>query len=63
MLKYRYDGCHNAHSDATDRRERIPPLENGDNLTADEFRRRYEAMPEPVRAELIGRIVYMLARQ
>ena len=25
---------------------RIPPLQNGDRLTRDEFERRYEAMPE-----------------
>jgi Uma2 family endonuclease len=37
----------------------IPPLENGDRLTRDEFRRRYEAMPENVKAELIRGIVYM----
>ena len=40
-------------------REAIPPLENGDHLKADEFRRRYQAMPENVRAELIGGIVFM----
>lgn len=40
-------------------RERVPPLENGDHLKADEFRRRYAAMPENVRAELIGGIVFM----
>ena len=38
---------------------RIPPLENGDRLTRAEFHRRYEAMPENVRAELIEGIVYM----
>ncbi len=37
----------------------IPPLENGDRLTRAEFHRRYEAMPENVRAELIEGIVYM----
>ncbi|MGL6096010.1 MAG: Uma2 family endonuclease, partial [Fimbriiglobus sp.] len=35
-----------------------PPLANGDHLTAAEFRRRYEAMPN-VRAELIEGVVYM----
>ncbi len=39
--------------------EPIPPLENGDNLTSAEFLRRYEAMPEGTRAELINGIVYM----
>ena len=37
----------------------IPPLENGDRLTREEFHRRYEAMPENVKAELIGGVVYM----
>ena len=44
---------------APEDRDFIPPLENGDNLKADEFRRRYEAMPPNTRAELIGGIVYM----
>lgn len=39
--------------------ERIPKLRNGDHLTADEFLRRYHAMPELKKAELIGGIVYM----
>ena len=39
--------------------DRIPPLENGDNLDADEFLRRYEAMPEECDAELVEGIVYM----
>ena len=37
----------------------IPPLENGDRLTREEFHRRYEAMPENVKAELIKGVVYM----
>lgn len=37
----------------------IPPLENGDRLTREEFHRRYEAMPENVKAELINGVVYM----
>jgi Uma2 family endonuclease len=37
----------------------IPPLENGDKLDQKTFHARYEAMPENVRAELIGGIVYM----
>src|SRR3954454_18329449 len=36
----------------------IPPLENGDQLTPEEFLRRYEAMPEDCRAELIEGVVY-----
>jgi Uma2 family endonuclease len=38
-----------------------PLLENGDRLTRDEFERRYAAMPEGVKAELIEGIVYMAA--
>lgn len=34
-------------------------LENGDHLTASEFLRRYEGMPEVKKAELVGGIVYM----
>ena len=37
----------------------IPPLERGDSLGAIEFLRRYEAMPEVKKAELIEGIVYM----
>jgi Uma2 family endonuclease len=37
----------------------IPPLENGDRLTRAEFLRRWEAMPELQRAELIEGIVFM----
>ena len=36
-----------------------PPLENGDHLTCEEFHRRYEAMPENVKAELIEGVVFM----
>ncbi|MBI4584473.1 MAG: Uma2 family endonuclease [Planctomycetes bacterium] len=39
--------------------ERVPPLESGDRLSREEFERRYEAMPENVRAELIEGIVYV----
>ncbi len=39
--------------------ERVPPLENGDRLTRLEFERRYEAMPELRKAELIEGVVYM----
>lgn len=38
---------------------KVPPLENGDNLTVAEFERRYEAMPELKKAELINGIVYI----
>jgi Uma2 family endonuclease len=37
----------------------LPPLENGDKLTRVEFERRYHAMPEVKKAELIEGIVYM----
>ena len=37
----------------------IPTLDSGDRLTQKEFHRRYEAMPEHVRAELINGVVYM----
>src|SRR5207253_2363767 len=38
---------------------KIPALEPGDRLTRDEFERRYEAMPNLKKAELIEGIVYM----
>jgi hypothetical protein len=38
---------------------RILPLENGDRLTVAEFERRYEAMPELKKAELINGVVYI----
>jgi Uma2 family endonuclease len=37
----------------------VPKLENGDRLTRAEFERRYEAMPELKKAELIEGIVYI----
>lgn len=37
----------------------VPPLENGDRLTREEFHRRYEVMPENVKAELIEGVVFM----
>ncbi|NEP45854.1 MAG: Uma2 family endonuclease, partial [Okeania sp. SIO2H7] len=39
--------------------KKLPPLENGDRLTRREFERRYEAMPEVKKAELIEGVVYM----
>ena len=36
-----------------------PPLENGDHLTRPEFERRYDAMPNVKKAELIEGVVYM----
>ncbi|MFO1430825.1 MAG: Uma2 family endonuclease [Candidatus Competibacteraceae bacterium] len=37
----------------------IPPLENGDRLTRAEFERRYHALPQIKKAELIEGTVYM----
>jgi hypothetical protein len=37
----------------------VPPLRNGDHLTREEFHRRYEAMGEGTRAELVEGIVYV----
>jgi hypothetical protein len=39
----------------------VPPLENGDRLSRHEFERRYEAVAEGCKAELIEGIVYMAA--
>jgi Uma2 family endonuclease len=39
----------------------IPPLRNGDHLDRIEFERRYEAMPEGTKAELVDGVVYMAA--
>src|SRR5262249_28646800 len=39
----------------------IPPLENGDRLTRDEFERRYAAMPHLKKAELLEGVVHMPA--
>ena len=37
----------------------IPPLEEGDHLTRDEFERRYDAMPHLKKAELIEGVVHV----
>jgi Uma2 family endonuclease len=37
----------------------VPPLENGDRLTRDEFERRYSAMPRLKKAELIEGVVHL----
>ena len=39
--------------------QRVPPLRNGDVLTRVEFERRYLAMPELKKAELIDGVVYL----
>ncbi len=41
--------------------ESLPALEPGDHLDQPAFHARYEAMPEDVKAELIGGVVYMPA--
>jgi len=41
------------------RSETVPPLENGDRLTREEFERRYAAMPRVKKAELIEGVVHM----
>ena len=40
-------------------KQTIPPLENGDRLTRAEFERRYDAMPQLKKAELIEGVVHM----
>ncbi len=40
-------------------REVIPPLVDGERLTRDEFERRYDAMPDLKKAELIEGVVHM----
>jgi hypothetical protein len=37
----------------------IPPLEDGDRLTRDEFMRRFEAMPDLKKAELVDGVVHV----
>jgi Uma2 family endonuclease len=39
--------------------QKIPPLENGDRLSREEFERRYEAMPGLKKAELIEGVVQL----
>jgi Uma2 family endonuclease len=48
-----------ATSIASPEQEPVQPLESGDNLVADEFMRRYEAMSDVKKAELIEGTVYM----
>jgi Uma2 family endonuclease len=40
--------------------KQVPALQTGDRLTRAEFERRYEAMPEATRAELIEGVVYIM---
>src|SRR3954469_16085610 len=39
---------------------RVPPLEHGDRLTGAEFERRWKAMPELKKAELLDGMVYIV---
>jgi Uma2 family endonuclease len=47
------------HRASAKRAESVLPLRAGDRLTRDEFERRYEAMPNVRKAELIEGVVYM----
>ena len=47
------------HSKSFQENGMIPPLEQGDHLTRAEFERRYEAMPNLKKAELIEGVVFM----
>ncbi|NEU76360.1 Uma2 family endonuclease [Hassallia byssoidea VB512170] len=49
-------------ADATSELLTILPLENGDKLTRHEFERRYHAMPNLKKAELIEGVVYLASR-
>lgn len=49
----------NGQGHANGRVPSVPPLQNGDHLTQKEFHRRYLAMPELRKAELINGIVYI----
>ena len=44
---------------ATATRKKIPPLENGERLSREEFERRYRAMPNLKKAELVEGIVHV----
>jgi hypothetical protein len=37
----------------------VPPLRAGDRLTSAEFERRYDAMPDLKKAELVEGVVYL----
>ena len=49
----------NALAETSDRHGAIPPLNEGDRLTRDEFERRYDAMPNVRKAELIEGVVHV----
>jgi Uma2 family endonuclease len=50
---------HTSPVPAPRRTDRPPPLHDGDRLTKPEFRRRYEAMTDLKKAELVQGVVYM----
>ena len=50
---------HHSTFDPIDRATLIPPLEPGDHLSRAEFERRYDAMPDLKKAELIEGVVHM----
>lgn len=52
-------GIHDAAGSASSNNSEIPLLEPGDRLSRDEFERRYRAMPNLKKAELIEGVVYM----
>ena len=47
------------HSQSDSLLDRTPPLENGDRLSRSEFERRYTAMPDLKKAELVEGVVYL----
>ncbi len=48
-------------TDVTALSTEVPPLRDGDRLTRPEFERRWDAMPEVKKAELVDGVVYMPA--
>ena len=50
---------HATPGESIDRNGAIPPLEDGDRLTREEFERRYDAMPQLKKAELIEGVVHL----
>ena len=48
-------------ADVKKRKKAIPSLKHGERLTLEEFERRYEAMPELKKAELIEGVVYIMS--
>jgi Uma2 family endonuclease len=61
MIRRRFEDGNNMATPSTipPKAPPVPPLKEGDRLTRDEFERRYEAMPEVKKAELIEGVVHM----